>query len=333
LATRRRGFSFAFKDRDKSQLATWVNYKIDSTDAAFEKFIGTLQNYFDADYYVDWNKIFKRVEAYRPELHLLSSLCGAPDKQKIARRVLTDYPKVIEVLPLLMACRKSVRLLDEKKEGQILTYEFPKRTTPLTKEEVENYVRFLCDSRILTLLERIKSVPDYVTGVEVGMDTNGRKNRGGKSGVKAIRPFIEESLKTIPFLQSQEEATFSFLQSQGCFLPDAFRDVRWDWAFWLRDAPQRLVVMEVNHYGGSGSKLNTVARDYTERHNSLASAGVGFIWVTDGLGWLKTKNALREAFETIAYIVNISLAKDGLLEWALRRLLLARIKGRKEFAA
>src|SRR2546423_9243423 len=225
-----------------------LRYGIVSADAAFDKFIGTLQNYFDADYYVGWNKIFQRIEERRPELHLLSSVCSAQDKRKMARRVLTDYPKVVEVLPLLMACRKSVQLLDEKAEGQILTYNFPKRSKRLTEEEVEYYVRFLCDSRILTLLERIESVPDYVTGVEVGMDTNGRKNRGGDCGVKAIRPSIEEALKRFPCLRSREEATFNFLSSQGCVLPESFRDMRWDWSFWVKDDPQRLVVMEVNHY-------------------------------------------------------------------------------------
>jgi type II restriction enzyme len=310
-----------------------IRYGIGSADAAFDKFIGTLQNYFDADYYVGWDKIFQRIEEHRPELHLLSSLCGAQDKQRMARRVLTDYPKVIEVLPLLMACRKSVQLLDEKTEGEVLSYDFPKRTKRLTEEEVEYYVRFLCDSQIIRLLERIESVPDYVTGVEVGMDTNGRKNRGGDCGVKAIRPFVEESLKAIPFLQWKEEATFSFLKAQGCFLPEAFSGERWDWAFWLKDNPQRLVVMEVNHYGGGGSKLKAIARDYTGRHKSLASAGVGFIWVTDGLGWLKTKKALREAFDVLSYLVNVELAKGGLLQHALRNLILARTKGRKEFAA
>jgi len=251
----------------------------------------------------------------------------------MARRVLTDYPKVITALPLLMACRNSVQLIDEESDSQVLTYSFPKHPKRLTEEEIEYYVRFLCDSRILTLLERIESVPDYVTGVEVGMDTNGRKNRGGECGVKAIRPFIEDSLKKFPFLQSKEEATFDFLASQGCILPEAFRSERWDWAFWVKDDPQRFVVMEVNHYGGGGSKLKAIARDYTTRHKTLANAGIGFIWVTDGLGWRKSKNALRDAFGTITYLVNVRLAKDGMLEWALRRQLLTGIKGQKEFAA
>jgi len=172
-----------------------------------------------------------------------------------------------------------------------------------------------------------------VTGVEVGMDTNGRKNRGGKCGVKAISPFVDEALSKLPFLESKVESTFDFLSSRGCVLPEIYRGERWDWAFWLKDAPRRLVVMEVNHYGGGGSKLKSIARDYAGRHRSLAAAGIGFIWVTDGLGWLATKNALREAFQSMPYLVNVALAKDGLLEWALRQLITAGAKGRQEHAA
>lgn len=310
-----------------------LRFGITSADAAFEKFVGTLQNYFDADFYVDWDKIFKRIENYRPELHLLSSLCGAQDKQRLARRLLTDYPKVVMVLPLLMACRKAVQIIEDQNAAQVTTYDFPKKVRPLSGAEVEHYVRFLCSTRILELLERIKSVPDYVTGVEVGMDTNGRKNRGGECGVKAIRPFVEEALKNLPFIQTKEEVTFDFLESQGCILPEAFRNERWDWAFWTKDKPRRFVVMEVNHYGSSGSKLKAIARDYIGRQKALSAAGVGFIWVTDGLGWHKSRHALREAFNVIEHLINIHLAKDGQLEWALRHLIVSDIKGRKEFAA
>lgn len=251
----------------------------------------------------------------------------------MARRILTDYPKVITVLPLLMACRKSVQLLNERDEARVISYDFPKRPKRLSADEVEHYVRFLCDSRILELLERIESVPDYVTGVEVGMDTNGRKNRGGDCGVKAIRPFVEEVLQGLPFVESKSEATFEFLTSRGCALPESFMSERWDWAFWTKDNPRRLALMEVNHYGSGGSKLKPIAREYIGRHKVLAAAGLGFIWVTDGLGWLRSKPPLREAFDAVQYLVNVNLARDGQLEWALRRILSSGVKGQKEYAA
>lgn len=310
-----------------------LRYNLNTADAAFEKFVSTLQNYFDANYYVDWDEIYRKVDKYRPELTLLSSLCVARDKQEVARRLLLDYPKVLTVLPLLMARRESVQLMDDQNEGYVISYSFQQKSRKLSDAEVEYYVRFLCDSRVLELLEHIQSVPDYVTGVEVGMDTNGRKNRGGKCGVKAIRPFVETAIEGLPFLQSKDEATYNFLTSQGCVLPDDFQNERWDWAFWLKNNPRRLVVMEVNHYGSGGSKLKAIARDYIGRNKALAAAGVGFIWVTDGQGWFKSRNALREAFETIPDLINVGQAKDGQLEWALRGLLRADIKGRQEHAA
>jgi type II restriction enzyme len=308
-------------------------YGIASPDAAFDKFVGTLQSYFDADYYVGWDKIYRRIEEYRPELHLLSALCGVQDKEKLARRLLADYPKVVMVLPLLMACRNSVQLMEEQNAAQVTAYNFPKKSRPLSNDEIEYYVRFLCSSKLFELLERIKSVPDYVTGVEVGMDTNGRKNRGGECGVKAIQPFVEQSLTSLPSLQAKAEATYDFLASEGCTLPEAFRNERWDWAFWTKAEPRRLTVMEVNHYGSSGSKLKAIARDYVGRQKALEAAGIGFIWVTDGRGWLKSRHALREAFDSVNCLINIRLARDGHLEWALRRLFSLHIKGRTEHAA
>jgi type II restriction enzyme len=309
------------------------HYGINSADMAFEHFKASLQNYYDADFYVGWDKIYKRIEHYRPELFLLSSLCGVRDKQQAIRRLLADYPKVIAVLPLLMACRESVQLMEEEGEAHVTCYDFPSTLRRLTEAEIEHYVRFLSSSRVLELLEHIKSVPDYVTGVEVGMDTNGRKNRGGKCGVKAIEPFIEEALRNLPFMRSKAEATYDFLASQRCVLPELYRNERWDWAFWANDEPRRFAVMEVNHYGSGGSKLKPIAREYIGRQKVLEEAGVGFIWVTDGRGWLKSHHALREAFDSIKHLVNIRLAKDGQLEWALSRLLSADIKRQEEHAA
>ncbi len=223
--------------------------------------------------------------------------------------------------------------MDEQSEVRVINYDFPENLRELSNAEIEHYIHFLCSSRVIELLDHIKSVPDYVTGVEVGMDTNGRKNRGGKCGVKAIQPFVDEALAKLSFLQSKSEATFDFLATQGCVLPEIFRSERWDWAFWTKDKPRRIAVMEVNHYGGGGSKLKSIARDYIGRYKVLEDAGIGFVWVTDGYGWLTARPALREAFDTIKHLINIRQAKDGQLEWALRRLLSVARKSREEHAA
>src|SRR5438067_13789242 len=130
-----------------------AQYGINSADAAFDYFKATLQNYYDANFYVGWDKIYKRLEGFRPELFLLSSLCGIEDKQEAARRLLADYPKVVAVLPLLMGCRKTVQLMEEQSEASVTTYNFPKNPQKLSDAEIEHYIHFLCSSRLLELLD------------------------------------------------------------------------------------------------------------------------------------------------------------------------------------
>lgn len=299
-----------------------AKYNINSIDAAFDKFISTVQNYFDANYYVDWKKIYTKIKPYRRELLLLNSLCEEADIEKAARALLRDYPRVITVLPILMACRNTIEIVEDIAEARVSTYDFRNVGTQLTDAEIERYTNFLLTSGLLALLSQIKSVPDYVTGVEVGMDTNGRKNRGGHCGTQAILPFITQAQQNIPNLNVKFEAGFDFLASQNCSLPEKFRGIVWDAAFWTDSSIPQFAVMEINHYGGGGSKPSAIAREYTARQADLSETNAGFIWVTDGRGWLAMRNPLREAFDNIDYIINIRLAKDGQLEWALRRQLL-----------
>jgi type II restriction enzyme len=314
-------------------------FRVASPDAAFDHFVAEIRTYYDADYYVDWKKVFINVERYRHELFLLSSLCSAPDKEQAARELLRKYPQVIPVLPALIANadrnapRCVIHLAEDLSRGLIKSYDFSAPTAPLTETQVDTYVEFLLKSGVLFLLEQIKSVFDYVTGVEVGLDSNARKNRSGRCAIEALRPAVEQALSRLPQIDSKPEATYAFLGSQGCTLPGKFARKKWDWAFWTRTAPRRFAVVEVNHYGSTGSKPEAIAAEYVARQQLLNEVGIGFIWVTDGGGWLKMSGALREAFDGVDYLINIRLAKEGQLEWALRRLLQAGVKGRKEFAA
>jgi type II restriction enzyme len=315
------------------------HFRATSPDEAFGHFVAELRTYYDADYYVDWKKVFTNMERYRPELFLLSSLCSAPDKEQAARELLRKYPQVIPVLPVLIAnaqrnsSRCIISLAEDLNQGLVNTYDFSASQAQLTDAQVETYVEFLLKSGILFLLEQIKSVFDYVAGVEVGLDSNARKNRSGKCAIEALRPTVEEVLRRLPQIDSKAEATYAFLAAQGCVLPSGITRKKWDWAFWTRKAPRRFVVLEVNHYGSTGSKPESIAAEYAARQQILNKEGIGFIWVTDGCGWLKMRSALREAFDRVDYLINIRLAKDGQLEWALRRLLLTGVKGRKELAA
>ena len=69
--------------------------------------------------------------------------------------------------------------------------------------------------------------------------------------------------------------------------------------------------MEVNFYSGGGSKLNEVARAYSELSPKInAVDGFEFVWITDGIGWKSARNKLEEAFYAIPNIYNLTTIYD-----------------------
>ena len=209
--------------------------------------------------------------------------------------------------------------MEDVSELRVVTYEFQPLAAKFAEAEAERYTHFLLESGLIDLLGHINSVPDYVTGVEVGMDSNGRKNRSGQCAIKALSPTVSSAQANIKGLLVKPEANYTFLTSKGCHLPSKFKRKAWDWAFWSEETPRNFTVMEVNHYGGVGSKPTTIVAEYIERQQILEGSGVQFLWVTDGFGWLDMEKNLRDAFDNVRHLINIRLAADGYLEWVLRR--------------
>lgn len=298
------------------------HFGIESVSGAFDKFVATLANYFDAKYYVDWPKVFLKAARFENSLKLLGDLCGKDDIERRATELFFSHPEVIRALPILMASRKALSIANSAGISPMLTYTFiPKASIDSERmQEAEQYAAFLTHSGLSDILARIQNPADFAIGVEVGLDSNGRKNRGGTCGIQAITPVVDAIAVQLPNLVVLSEATFEDLEAAGFPLPVQFDGVVWDLAFWLKDR-SRLVVAEVNHYGSSGSKPPAIAREYVARNVALAGAGIGFIWVTDGLGWLEMRNPLKAAFQDIDFVVNIQLAREGQLGAALTALL------------
>ena len=253
---------------------------------------------------------------------MLSSLCEASNVEAAARQLLSDYPKVVRAFPSLLAWRGPLSLLEDSATGAIETFDFAPKER-LSEEEIARYVRFLGASGVLELLCNIKSVPDYATGVEVGMDTNGRKGRSGKLAIRALRPHIDAALQKLEGVEFWEERTYPWLRERGCPLSPSMALWKWDGAFFSAQSG-RWVLLEVNHYSTTGSKPTAITGDYTARELELNALGVGFIWVTDGLGWRQMQRPLKHAFQELRFLSSIALARDGLLEWALRSMLSAK---------
>ena len=271
---------------------------------------------------MDWGKVWANVTRFNREFHLLSSLCDAADIVSATHELLRDYPRVVCALPALLACRASMSILEDAQSAHVEVFDFAPKDK-LCAEEVERYARFIGESGLLELLSNIKSVPDYVTGVEVGLDTNGRKNRSGDLAVRALVPHIEAVRNRHPEIQFWPERSYSWLEAHGCRLPREMDGWKWDGAF-FSPASGKWALMEVNHYGTVGSKPAAIANDYIARERELLGLGVGFLWVTDGWGWLKMGGPLRRAWDELRYLTTIQMARDGLLEHALISMLGAK---------
>ena len=69
---------------------------------------------------------------------------------------------------------------------------------------------------------------------------------------------------------------------------------------------KKTYLIETNFYNSGGSKLNEVARAYTDIAQKINQyKKFEFVWITDGQGWLSAKNKLDEAYSLIPSIYNL----------------------------
>ncbi len=313
-------------------------YDCSTVDLAFKLLLSTLNSYYGPDYYVDWKKVQQNIVLIEVELAILSTLCGKPDIRSSAVKLFEQYPQIAKALPILIATRGDVNIVSSYDEGTVKTYRFEEPgskgtlrfgagTSSLaaessgrwTQSKAEMYADFIVETGIVDMLSKLKDVVDYARGVEVGLDSNTRKNRSGKSAVLAFQPCINALTAKIPDLGYLQEATYSNISGLGLQLPEKYQDVRWDFVLFSKSNPKKMLLSEINHYGTSGSKPSAISREYTERFRELKDHGLEFLWVTDGFGWSKMKVPLYEAFQSIEHVTTIKLARDGYLEYVLRK--------------
>jgi type II restriction enzyme len=224
----------------------------------------------------------------------------------------------VQVIPALLACREKDFKILTQSSGDKLTYEsysFAKKIR-LTEGEITDVCRFAEKSGLLNLFtnRRLKSVPDYFLGVEVGLDSNGRKNRGGDQMEALVELLIKPicSRHGYKFLRQASPATIKATLGETVVVGK--KSKTFDFAV---KTPSGLFLFETNYYNGSGSKLNETAGHYTDLHAGLADQGFGFIWITDGQGWLKTTKPLRDTFSRVDHVLNLRMIFSGLLDHIL----------------
>lgn len=263
-------------------------------------------------YYIDFQKVYRNVEGMKVELNILNSLIGSRNIEDDFRTLIRKYPEVLKCIPILLAVRTSEIYCQDVNGGFSYTF----KHEDVESISIEQYCYFMRETGLFELLEKhiVNNLLDYVTGVETGLDSNGRKNRGGHLMENLVESYIVnagfEKDKTyfkemyIHQITDRWGVDLSAISNQGK------AEKRFDFVI---KTDQMIYVIETNFYSGGGSKLNETARSYKTLALEIDTIdGVTFVWFTDGKGWNSARNNLEETFDVMAHIYNISDLENGI---------------------
>ena len=272
-------------------------------------FTDSIANY---KYYIDFETIYENAEIYKIELNMMNSLIGSKNIEKDFENLVNKYPEVIKCIPTLLAVRQSeIIVLDD--EGNKFEYNFKEMNY-----SVAQYKIFMRETGLFDLLENhlVNNLYDYVLGVECGLNSNARKNRGGHLMEDLVEKFIQkagfkkgETYFKEMYLQEIEnkwKLDMSFISNKN----QATK--RFDFVVKTDNC---IYGIETNFYAVGGSKLNETARSYkmlSEESNNVI--GFEFVWFTDGMGWISARNNLKETFDNMGNIYNINDMKNGIIQ-------------------
>ncbi len=286
-------------------------------DNVFDYFINNLQDSIsDWGFFVEWKKIRTNIEKIETELNILNSLIGKDNLDNKFIEIVLEYPKVRLALPILIAIRKSklkeMPILNElgNLEVENKEYLFDDKIEINSKIKKELSV-FFQNSGLKQIFQdkNIKNLVDYCFGVEVGMDTNARKNRGGHNMENLVELFIKKICKDNNYKYLKEANAVKIKQEFGYEVPVDKSSRRYDFVI---NNGKELFIFETNFYGSGGSKLKSTAGEYRNLFDVLDNK-YKFIWITDGCGWKNTTKPLRETFNHNDYIFNLNMLKNNIL--------------------
>ena len=261
-------------------------------------------------YYIDFPKIHKNVDAIKVELNILNALVGSQNIEQEFDDLIAKYPETLKCIPILLAVRSNeIYAIDEDGE---FTYNFKKMNY-----SIEQYKVFMRKTGLFDLIANhiISNLVDYATGVETGLDSNGRKNRGGQIMENLVEGYIQKAgyIKGqnyfkemyISEIESKWGIDLSAISNQGK------AEKRFDFVIKTDDM---IYGIETNFYNSTGSKLNETARSYkTLATEAKTIDGFKFVWFTDGKNWNSARNNLEETFDVLDDIYNINDLESGVI--------------------
>lgn len=271
------------------------------------KFRKSISSY---DYYVDFEKVKKNVGDIKIELNILNSLVGSKNIESDFEKIVSKYPETLKCIPILLAVRAD-ELYAQDEDGAF-DYNFKN-----INQSVEQYKIFMKKTGLFDMLQNhiVNNLVDYVYGVETGLDSNGRKNRGGHQMEDLVERYIKKAgfikdvnyfkeLKTTE-MEKMWNLDLSVLSNKGKVVK------RFDFVI---KTESTIYAIETNFYASQGSKLNETARSYKMiAQEAEEIEGFKFVWFTDGLGWQSARENLRETFDIMEHIYNIDDLENDII--------------------
>ncbi|MCT7469848.1 type II restriction endonuclease [Aliarcobacter cryaerophilus] len=286
----------------------------------FENLKNTLQNsIFTWDYFTDFEKVKRNVKKIEKELNLLNYLIGKENIEEEFLSLVEEYPKVRKILPILIAIRD-----DKLSSTPIITNMetlIPESKKYIFNDEINENIKkelliFFKETGLKEFFESkvVKNLVDYCIGVEVGFDTNARKNRTGTLMENIVGNYLQNYCSKYTNFSFIEQATQKRIKEFFNYDIEIDKNSRrFDFALYNKSI-NKLYLIEVNYYNGGGSKLKATAGEYQYLNDFLKAQNLTFIWITDGIGWFTALRPLEETFNHNDYVINLEMLKNGILE-------------------
>lgn len=277
----------------------------------FDNLIATLKNSIKTwDYFVNWKKVFTNASDLEIALNKLNYLLGKDNLKDEFMRLYSSNPDVVKALPVLLAVREGRLEIFDKATKNSEFFDFSGE-----EKEPEKYYEFLEKSGLARLFQKdgVKNLVDYVMGVEVGLDSNGRKNRGGSLMEEIVESFVRDFCNKRGFEYLPQARATAIKAKWDLDVKVDKSERSFDFAVYNPNN-KKIKLFETNFYNGGGSKLKAVCGEFRNLYDELKAQDIDFIWVTDGLGWYTTKRPLEETYNHNDYVFNLNMLEAGVLE-------------------
>jgi len=287
-----------------------VKYK----DLGFKNFNAYVEEFFDTllpsnktyEYFVNWNKVKNSLYKYLNELSLINSLTrlGRNERKYHLKKLLKEYPSVVEIIPMLIAERAKRNKIDiyDPELDDFINFDF--RQSQVTEETTPKLIEFCDKTGTIDLFGEIKDINDYLLGVEVGLDSNARKNRSGSIFENMVQQRIKKLLGPKYKVVDNDPAYSLYPQiSKG-----RGKGKTHDNVVYKDERP--ILIVECNFYNVSGSKPISIAESYPNMFRAAKQHNIEFLWVTDGPAWYKMRESLLRAMNEIDWIFNFKMIRN-----------------------